>query len=62
MLRIRKYFFRIWIPGAIIPALPDPDQGGQLITDPARSGSYLAIFELNEKFVVKSQMSITVND
>ncbi len=43
VFRIRKYFLRIRICGSVI-LITNPDPGGQLMTDPARSGSYLAIF------------------
>ncbi len=52
MLQIRQYFFRIRILGAVIVTTitdPNPDSGGKLVKDPARSVFYLDIFVLNEK-------------
>jgi hypothetical protein len=49
VLWIRKYFFRFRIEPQSWLTDPDPDPGGQLITDPAGSGSYMDIFVPNEK-------------
>jgi hypothetical protein len=58
VLRIRKYFLqiRIRIRGSPLIRFTDPDPGGQLITDPSRSGSYLDMLwqlQKNVKYVAK---------